>query len=858
MSLVNLGRRRRAVRLTLAVFLFSNSVLGQLETSRAGSNARTEQENPSTHAQEDASPAGVAPPRLMEFMEAQYPQQAIAHGVEGSVILRLRISADGSVSEIELVTPLGYGLDEAARQAALKFRFDPARRDGRPVASTILYSYEFRLPLRAADELVPADDDPGSTTTPNGTAEVQADDGDAQPVKVTVEGRSTGERLRRSANAVHVVDTEEARRQTADMGEVLARSQGISVQRTGGLGSGTRFSLNGLGDDQVRFFIDGIPLDLAGYPFGVANVPVNFANRIEVYRGVVPVAFGADALGGAVNLVTDEEIEGTHGSASYQTGSFGTHRVTLGIRTHDPVVGSFTRATAFLDRAENDYPIFVDAPDERGRPVSTRIYRFHDAYRATGVNVETGIVERPWAKRLLVRAFLTEYRKELQHNVVMSLPYGDAEHGGLTAGVSGRYTNVFLHRHQINLTAGHTYGKTAFRDLGECVYDWFGQCVTERRQPGELTSGGRDQVVVNHTTFARANLGTLLLPSHGLRLSLSPTYTVRQGEERTIVEPDAVDPLSAERKLLTFVGGLEYELDLLDERLENIAFVKQYFQLVRSEEPLAGGAFQERDRDTHRFGMGDGLRYAFLDWLYSKVSYEYATRLPRPEEVFGDAVRVVDNLELEPEVSHNANLEVTVDMRDLPVGALRGSVNGFVREVDQLIVLLGDENVYTYENVYSARSVGFEASAGWTSPGEYVVVDGNVTHMEFRNTSQDGAFAGFAGDRIPNRPYLFANASLRLQKKAVAVGEDRLSLAWHTRYVHEFFRYWESNGLRRFKDTVDAQLLHSVGLTYLVEGERANLSTTLEVQNLTDRPAFDFFGVQRPGRAAYLKMVAEF
>jgi outer membrane cobalamin receptor len=68
---------------------------------------------------------------------------------------------------------------------------------------------------------------------------------------------------------------------------------------------GAWLSLAGLTGDQTRGFLDGIPLLLAGIPFGIATVPVNLIGRIEVYNGVVPTRFGADALGGGINLVTD-------------------------------------------------------------------------------------------------------------------------------------------------------------------------------------------------------------------------------------------------------------------------------------------------------------------------------------------------------------------------------------------------------------------------------------------------------------------------------------------------------------------------------------------------------------------------
>jgi hypothetical protein len=76
--------------------------------------------------------------------------------------------------------------------------------------------------------------------------------------------------------------------------------------------------------------------------------------------------------------------------------------------------------------------------------------------------------------------------------------------------------------------------------------------------------------------------------------------------------------------------------------------------------------------------------------------------------------------------------------------------------------------------------------------------------------------------------------------------------------VHSFFRGWESVGLRDQKQVIPSQLLHTLGVGYLVRGDRVHVSTTLEVSNLTDEPAFDFYGLQRPGRAFYLKTALDF
>jgi vitamin B12 transporter len=813
-------------------------------------------------------PAAVQRPEAVAAFTPEYPAEALRARIEGAVVLRLSIDAYGNVTEADVIGPAGHGFDEAARTAALRARYRPARRGDTNVASRILARIEFRLPEAppmASSEEPSASSEGGVAQAAEVTANrrsrrtARLDPPVAETAtEITVRGTSEADRRRQSAEAVTVVETERAKRESADMGEVLARTQGVGVQRGGGLGTSTRFSLNGLTDGQVRFFLDGVPLELAGYPLELGDVPVNLIERIEIYSGVVPIRFGADALGGAVNLATSRDLRGTHAGASYEVGSFATHRLTLSARNlHEPS-GFFTRASGFFDFARNDYPINVKVQDTEGQRSSARVDRFHDRYRATGGNVELGFVDRAWAKRLILRAFVTDYDKQYQHNVVMTVPYGGVTYGETSAGTSLRYEQRLARGVSLDVIGGYTSTRAHFLDVATCVYDWFGRCVFEGGQPGETDTRPHDQLYWDHSAFGRMNLHWQAHAQHTLRASVAPTYLTRTGDERRQKDPDARDPLSADRKLTTLVSGLEYELDLLDDRLENILFAKHYAQFLASEEPRPGDVFLRRDRSAQHFGYGDALRFRFAPWLYAKASYEHATRLPRPDEVFGDNVFIDANLQLEPETSRNANLGLTVDARETRLGAFRVNLNGFVRDAKQLVVLLGNDRAQKYQNVFGARSVGVESALGWTSPREYVVLDGNLTYQDFRNSSSRGTFGDFDGDRIPNRPYLFANGSLRLQHRGVVAPRDELALTWATRYVHDYFRGWESIGLRESKQTIDSQLVHTSGVSYLVRNDHASVTSTFEVQNVTDEAVFDFFGVQRPGRAFYIKTTAQF
>ncbi|MEB2312740.1 MAG: TonB-dependent receptor [Sorangiineae bacterium] len=91
------------------------------------------------------SPAAVVPPKLEHFEEAPYPPEALAAGLTADVVLALTIDATGAVTQAEVLEPAGHGFDEAARAAALGFRFSPATRGGAPIPVKIKYRYSFTL-----------------------------------------------------------------------------------------------------------------------------------------------------------------------------------------------------------------------------------------------------------------------------------------------------------------------------------------------------------------------------------------------------------------------------------------------------------------------------------------------------------------------------------------------------------------------------------------------------------------------------------------------------------------------------------------------------------------------------------------
>jgi outer membrane cobalamin receptor len=680
---------------------------------------------------------------------------------------------------------------------------------------------------------------------------------------VTVAGQqSEAQKLQDSAEAVTVVSTAKARRRSADLGEVLARAQGIGIRRRGGLGSDATVSLNGLQDDQVRIFMDGVPLELAGYSFGLVNVPVNLVERVEIYRGVVPIRFGADALGGVINVVTDQRYE-THAGASYQTGSWGTHRATLNGRYRHEPTGIVGGAAAFFDFARNDYWMH----DRRlatptGGTIVRSVRRFHDAYQAYGANVEVGVVEKKWAKKLLLQAFYTHYRKELQHNANMTVPYGEIVYGGTTYGGTVRYEANLSPEVEVEALLNYTFRDIDFQDLGTHVYTWEG----ERGRPvgrggaqGERLLGAFDLSDYEYGIYGRLGLQWELVPRHFLRTSATPYSIKRRGEG--YVEQQ-INLTGLDEKLRQMVTGIEYEANLFGDRLSNVIFGKGYFFASSIEERTEGtGEIFTRRDNIHRFGGGDALRYRFTPWFLAKASYEYATRLPRPDELFGNGVLIdapgKDN-PITPEMSHNINLGPRFELEGTESGSYVADINGFARFSEDMIVLLLGTGAQSlpYANISDARTLGVEGAVSWSSPGKWLTLEGSLTYQDVRNTSTEGPFASQNGLRIPSRPYLFASWGSSLQFRRVLLRKDSVEPFYLGRYTHGFYRGWDL-GDPTYKQSIASQVSHSLGLSWFYTDEFGQVTLTGEVENLTDAMLYDVFGEQRPGRAFYVKLTGQ-
>jgi len=88
---------------------------------------------------------GVSAPRAIYTPDPEYSEEARKAKYQGTVVLWVVIGPDGRVHDLRVQRTLGLGLDEKALEAVRQWRFEPARKDGQPVAVQINVEVNFHL-----------------------------------------------------------------------------------------------------------------------------------------------------------------------------------------------------------------------------------------------------------------------------------------------------------------------------------------------------------------------------------------------------------------------------------------------------------------------------------------------------------------------------------------------------------------------------------------------------------------------------------------------------------------------------------------------------------------------------------------
>jgi outer membrane cobalamin receptor len=155
--------------------------------------------------------------------------------------------------------------------------------------------------------------------------EVRAEDASVQLKEVVVTATKTEKEPQDLTQTVTVITANEIQKSGATTAaEVIERTAGSDVKNYGSTGSLSTINLRGANAEQVLVLLDGRRLNSAsagGFDMADLAVPLEQIDRIEIVRGPSSALYGADAVGGVVNIITKKPS----GAATTATGEAGSH-----------------------------------------------------------------------------------------------------------------------------------------------------------------------------------------------------------------------------------------------------------------------------------------------------------------------------------------------------------------------------------------------------------------------------------------------------------------------------------------------------------------------------------------------------
>ena len=480
-----------------------------------------------------------------------------------------------------------------------------------------------------------------------------------EEVTVTAGGVS---RINKSAFNAVAVDTKGVQNSTRDIAQVLDNISGVKIREEGGVGSSSQINLNGFTGKHVKIFMDGVPMEGAGSSFQINNIPANLAERIEVYKGVVPVDFGGDALGGAINIVT-AKASNTYVDASYSYGSFNTHRTNVSFG-YTGRRGFTFQLNAYQNYSDNDYKVKTQYTDVNTGAVSKDeqwFRRFHDKYHNEAVVAQIGVVNKSWADRMIFGVTYSREYAQIQNANLMKIVFGGKYRTteGLTPSFSYDKKNLFVKNLDLSMTARYNEVLTNNVDTVAREYSWTGE-YREKDTQGEGVATLAE--FKGKTGYWVTNLNYRIGNRHFFSFNNMYSNYTRQTTNSAANASQSTAATFMRRKEEKNITGLSYKY-VHSERWNLMAFTKYYYSHVCGPVNISSGTgrdiYEEQTRSIDATGYGLASAYNISKHWQAKLSYEKTYRLPTERELFGDGDYESGDAAIRPENSNNVNANLS-------------------------------------------------------------------------------------------------------------------------------------------------------------------------------------------------------
>ena len=627
---------------------------------------------------------------------------------------------------------------------------------------------------------------------------------------VTVSGKSIAHQKKEESMPVTVIDMSNMRGTVSNVQDILAKTVGVTLRTSGGVGSSSRISVRGLEGKRIGFFIDELPMTEQTDYLDINDIPIDMIDRIEIYKGVVPARFGGSSLGGAINIVI-REYPDKYADLSYGYESFNTHKAQGVFKRNLKARGLVFGIGGGYTTSDNNYTF--DSPYREG----LRITRNHDKYRKYIIGGSFK-AKKWWFDEVEFEPVVVKTYKEIQG---IEYDIREAHSESLMAGLANKLTkdNFLTEGLNFDMFNGVVLTKMNFIDKATRRYEWDGSSYpTPSRYGGEVgynfPSDSDDQKLsfVNKT-----NLEYIINERHSF--NFNSVFSIAKGTPKDELKTLSLGKqVNFDSRMHSWVSGLTYDLRSLDDVFLNSLTVRYYQYTMHTQmAPLFVPGKYDVDLQKNNWGVSNAMRYRFLPSLMGKLSAGYEVRIPSESELLGDGISVVPSADLLPERNASANLGLLFDLTGKHPTNAQIEMNFFYMYLQDMIRYTAGLIGAQYQNFGEMRTLGveFEAKAD-VLPSLYAYV--NTTYQDLRDTRDYEPASTVPNPtkykRMPNIPYLMANAGMEFHRENLFGGSGQNTrLFADVAFVEEYFYDFELTQLQKRRiprsTTIDIGFEHS-------------------------------------------------
>jgi len=621
-----------------------------------------------------------------------------------------------------------------------------------------------------------------------------------------------------SAASCSVITQDRTPRAAESVPQLLSEQSGAVVTRLGGMGSTATVSLRGSTSNQVLVYVDGVPFNTAtGGGVDLGAIPIGDVERIEIYRGMSPIGFGASAIGGVVSITTampkDNRAEIEAGG-----GSFGTY--------YGGLRGSWNRGRLHLYSGIHAITSNGDFQyvDSQGRTIGTSLdqvvrRRDNDLHQVDGT--ARAVLDFSSARHLSASVLFFDRDQGLPGQGGLATP--TARLGTLRA------TGILAYNSNQDLGPGGHLRATAYGNYDLSHFD----DPDHKINPTRTDAHDRTYTMGGDLTWRRPARPWLTLSG-----VLDTRYDRFQPSDSL-----GSEPTGAPATRLFGAAGVESDVWIQPIRFDVIASLR----LEAARDETSGRDFFGNLLQSTSGPVNHVLPIARLSlvkewtgWLSLRVNGGRYARLPSTIELYGNTGYLMGDPTLKPETGFNADAGPLISWKR---GASRvlWSTAAFASRVSDLIQYqyIGGGRARP-QNLGSARILGVESEAT-LEIGQHARVVAAGTFTDARDTSP---VAAQNGKQLPLRPrYRFY---ARPEWRAVQIGTS-VALGLYAELDATAGNYRNATNT----DHVPARFLVGAGAYAELP---ANFSLRVSGQNLVDSPINDLANYPLPGREIYLTL----